>query len=153
LGALGDLVGRIGAQQPGSGERDLIANTETVLRVLGADAVILEGLNRGYLEYDLLTKIRAEEIYQADRSAICGGAAVVELRIAGQGVGLEVNADVLQDARAIAIDQRLRVAEADEEVGVGDHVRRARDEAVLRNDGIAFVVLAVPEVREKAGRV
>jgi len=102
---------------------------------------------------ELLTQIRAEEIYQADRAAICGGAAVVEFRVAGQGVGLEVDADVLQDARAIAIDQGLRIAEADEEVGVGDHVRRARDEAVLRNDGKAFVVLAVPEVREKAGRV
>src|SRR5262249_55160303 len=154
VGTLSDLIGGIGAQQPGAGERDLIANAEAVLRVSGADAVILEGLNRGHLEDELLTQILAEKIYQANRAAVSGGAAVVEFRVAGQGVGLEVDADVLQNARAIAIDQRLRVAEAHEEVGVGDHrARRARDQAVLRYDGKAFVVLAVPEVREQAGRV
>ena len=78
---------------------------------------------------------------QAYRAAVGVGAGVVEFRVAGQGVGLEVDADVLQDARAIAIDQGLRVAEADEEVGVGEQrARQARDQAVLRNDGKAFVV-------------
>ncbi len=115
---------------------------------------VAEGLHHGHLEGELLAQILAEQIRQADRAAPGVGAGVVELRVAGQGVGLEVDADVLQDARAEAIDQGLRVAEADEEVGVGDQrARQARDQAVLRNDGKAFVVLAVAEVREHAGRV
>ena len=75
------------------------------------------------------------------RAAEGVGAGVVEFREAGQGVGLEVDADILQYARAIAIDQGLRVAEADEEVGVGDQrARQARDQAVLRNDGKAVAL-------------
>src|SRR6478736_606887 len=131
-----DLIGSIGAEQPRPGDRDLIAYTEAKLRVLGADAVILEGLHRGHLEDELLIQI--EEILQANRAAEGVGASVVEFREAGQGVGLEVDANILQYARAIAIDQGLRVAEADEEVRVGDQrARQARDQAVLRNDGNA----------------
>ena len=54
VAALEDLVGRIGAEQPGPIDRDLIAGTEAVLRVLGADAVVLEGLHHGHLEDELL---------------------------------------------------------------------------------------------------
>src|SRR3990172_1335925 len=152
--ALLDLIGSVGAKQPCQSERDLIANTKAVLRSRDANARdrIAEGLHRGHLEDELLVQI--EEILQADRAAIGVGAAVVEFRVTCQGVGFEVDADVLQYARAIAIDQGLRVVEADEEVGVGNQrARQARDQAVLRNDGKAFVVLAVPEVRKHAGRV
>src|SRR5215831_122971 len=153
-GALDDLISGIGAKQPGPVNRDLIAYTEAILRFRGADAGdrIAEGLHSSHLEDELLIQI--EEILQAYRAAIGVRAGVVEFRVAGQGVGLEVDADVLQYARAIAIDQGLRIAEADEEVGVGDQrARQARDQAVLRNDGKTFVVLSVPEVREHAGRV
>src|SRR5262249_47043604 len=149
-----DLVGRIGAQQPRPGECDLVANAEAVLRVLGADAVFLEGLDRGHLEGKLLAQILAEEERYAERAAICRGGGVVEFRVAGEGVGLKVDTDVLENARAVAVHQRLRIAEADEEVGVRDYRARARrDQAVLRDDGIALVVLAIPEVREEARRV
>src|SRR6516225_8471527 len=154
VGALGDLIGSIGAEQPGPGDRDLISYTEAVLRFCDADAGdrIAEGLHSSHLEDELLIQI--EEILQAYRAAPGVGSGIVEFRIAGQGVGLEVDADVLQNARAIDIDQGLRVAEADEEVGVGDQrARQARDQAVLRNDGKAFVVPAVSEVRKHAGRV
>src|SRR5262249_47348644 len=56
--------------------------------------------------------------------------------------------------RAIAIDQGLRVAHADEEIGVGEQrARQARNQAVLRNDNNAVVVLAIPGVGEHASRV
>ena len=135
-GTLEDLIGRIGAEQPGPVDRDLIAHTKAVLRFGGADAGdrIAEGLHRGRFKDELLIEI--EEVLQAYGAAIGVGAGVVEFRVAGQGVGLEVDADVLQYARVEAIDQGLRVAEADEEVGVGDQrARQARDQAVLRNDG------------------
>src|SRR4029078_10582084 len=77
-------------------------------------------------------------------------------REAGQGVGLEVDADILQYARAVAVDQRLRVAEADEEVGIGDQrARQDRDQAVLRNEGksVLFPARVVGNVGEQAGRV
>jgi hypothetical protein len=99
VGALEDLIGSIGAEQPGPVDRDLIANTEPVLRVLGADAVILKRLHHGHLEDDLLIQI--EEILQANGAAEGVGAGVVEFREAGQGVGLEVDADVLEYARAL----------------------------------------------------
>ena len=78
-----DMIGRIGAEQPGPVERDLIANTEAVLRVLGADAVILEGLHHGHLEDELLIQI--EEILQAKRAAEGVGAGVVEFRDSRSG--------------------------------------------------------------------
>jgi len=105
-----DLIGSIGSEEPGPGDWDLVANAEAKLRVLGADAVILEGLHHGHLEDELLIQI--EEILQANRAAEGVGAGVIEFRVAGQGVSLEVDADVLQYARAITIYQGLRVAEA-----------------------------------------
>ncbi len=67
VGVREDLIGRIGAEQPGPVDRDLIANTEAELRVLGANAVVLEGLHHRHLEDDL--PIQIEEILQADRAA------------------------------------------------------------------------------------
>ena len=63
--ALDDLIGSIGAEQPSPVDRDLIANTEAVLRFRGADAGdrIAEGLHRGHLEDELLIQI--EEVLQA----------------------------------------------------------------------------------------
>src|SRR5690606_6007876 len=149
LAALKDLIGCISAEQPGPGQRNLIANTESVLRIRGTDAGdrFTEWLHGRDLENELLIKI--EEILQANRAAPGVGARIIKLRIASQSVGLEVDADVLQNARAIAVNQRLRIASADKEIGVwNQRAGQARDQAVLRNDDKAVVFYTVTEVRE-----
>src|SRR5262249_26266078 len=70
--ALENLIGRIGAEQPGPINRDLIANAEAILRILGTNAVPIERLHRGHLENELLIEI--EEILQAERATECVGA-------------------------------------------------------------------------------
>src|SRR4029079_18663337 len=72
VAALENLVSCVGAEQPRPIDRDLIANTEAVLRIPGADAVVLEGLHHGHLEDELLIQI--EEVLQTDRTAESVGA-------------------------------------------------------------------------------
>ena len=154
LFAFADVVCGVGPEQPGAIDRNLIADSEAVLWILGADPVILEGLHHGHLEDELLIEI--EQVLQADRAAPGIRRRVVQLWVSGQRVGFEIDADILQYPGVVAVDQRLRVAETDEEVGVGHKCAwQAGDQAVFRNDckAVAVALGIVPEVCEQARRI